>query len=216
MVVQPTSESDQDPRIIEIHYRNVVEAPGYVQPLVQVEVGCRSLMEPYSIQRFGSLVDETFQEAGFFSSFIEVPTVHAERTFLEKLFLLHEEFHRPVDKMRVDRLSRHLYDIYQLSRLETATHAINDKHLYETIVAHRYKYARIGGVDYNGHSPETLDPMPHPKIMKAWSDDYTKMLEQMIYENDPPTFDDLIENIVDIRQRLTQIDWKYDLEFPIL
>ena len=44
-----------------------------------------------------------------------VPTVNPERTFLEKLFLLHEEFHRPTEKIRVDRLSRHIYDIYHLA-----------------------------------------------------------------------------------------------------
>ena len=46
----------------------------------------------------------------------QVPTVNPERTFLEKLFLLHEEFHRPAEKIRVNRLSRHIYDIYQLTQ----------------------------------------------------------------------------------------------------
>jgi hypothetical protein len=56
--------------------------------------------------------------------FLIVPTVNPERTFLEKLFLLHEEFHRPANKMRVDRLSRHLYDIYHLTKAGIAEKAI--------------------------------------------------------------------------------------------
>lgn len=47
--VVPGDASDQDPRIIEIHYPNIIETPGYVLPRVQIEIGCRSLIEPYTI-----------------------------------------------------------------------------------------------------------------------------------------------------------------------
>ncbi|MBL0081461.1 MAG: hypothetical protein IPP37_03020 [Saprospiraceae bacterium] len=40
-------ESDQDPRIIEIHYLNIIPQPTkYVLPRVQIEISCRSLREP--------------------------------------------------------------------------------------------------------------------------------------------------------------------------
>jgi len=42
---------------------------------------------------------------------------------------LHEEFHRPPEKMRVDRLSRHLYDIYHLANAGIAKRAISNKGL---------------------------------------------------------------------------------------
>src|SRR5690606_31524918 len=109
--------------------------------------------------------------------FFEVPTVNPERTFLEKLFLLHEEFHRPPEKMRVDRLSRHLYDIYQLTKAQVAEKAIKDKALYETIVAHRYKFSRVGDVDYNLHNPKTIDPIPVADKIDEWKADYSRMME---------------------------------------
>lgn len=156
-----TGESDQDPRIIEIYYPNVVTQPTeYVLPRVQIEISCRSLREPFTIQTFGSLVDEFYADRDFAEPLFTVPTVNPERTFLEKVFLLHEEFHRPTDKMRVDRLSRHLYDIYYLAKAGIAAKAINNKELYETIVAHRYKFSRVGDVDYNLHNPLTVNPIP--------------------------------------------------------
>ncbi len=91
---------------------------------------------------------------------LKFQTVNAERTFSEKLFLLHEEFHRPTDKMRVDRLSRHLYEYYHLTKVGIGENAINNKALYETIVAHRFKFSRVGNVDYNVHHPKTLNPIP--------------------------------------------------------
>lgn len=206
-------DSDQDPRIIEVHYPNIIEAPGYVLPRVQIEVGCRSLIEPCSDQRFGSLVDEIYAEEEFASPLITVPTVNAERTFLEKLFLLHEEFNRPAEKMRVDRLSRHMYDIYHLSKNEKILSAIDDQDLYETIVSYRQEYAKIGGVDYNLHNPLTLNPTPHDVIIADWESDYKKMQSEMIYEQNSPTFQDLLANIERLKEKLASVSWKFSLVF---
>ena len=209
-------DTDQDPRIIEIYYSNIMAQPSeYVLPRVQVEIGCRSLREPFSNQSFGALVDEVYVGSEFAQPLFEVPTVNPERTFLEKLFLLHEEFHRPAEKMRVDRLSRHLYDVYHLSKAGVADSAIHDKELYETIVAHRHKFSRVGGVDYNSHNPKTLNPIPFAQIIAAWRKDYAKMLEEMIYEENKPSFEQLIDNLNELRSRLQSLDWAFELTFPI-
>ena len=202
--VVPTEDSDQDPRIILIHYPNLFKTPDYILPRVQIEVGCRSLREPYTVQRFGSLVDEIYVDREFTSPWIEVPTVNPERTFLEKLFLLHEEFHRPLEKMRVDRLSRHLYDVHQLANSEVGEKAIQDKELYETIVNHRFTFSKVGGIDYNLLNPKILNPIPIPEVIEAWKADYQKMREQMIYEENPPTFDELLESIEKLKARLSK------------
>ena len=209
-------DSDQDPRIIEIYYPNIITPPSaYVLPRVQIEIGCRSLREPFSIQTFGSLVDEIYAYRDFAEPLFGIPTVKPERTFLEKLFLLHEEFHRPPEKMRIDRLSRHLYDAYHLTKAGISEKAINDKELYETIVAHRHKFAKVGGIDYNNHNPKTLNPIPIPEVIDDWKADYAKMLEDMIYEDPKPTFDDVIENLNELRAQLQALDWKFELSFPI-
>lgn len=196
-------DSDQDPRVLEIYYPNVINSSSeYVLPRVQIEVSCRSLREPFSVIKFGALVDEVYADKDFVEPLFEVPTVNPERTFLEKVFLLHEEFHRPEEKMRVDRLSRHLYDIYHLTNAGIAEKAINNKELYETIVAHRYKYSRVGEIDYNLHNPKTVNPMPINEKLEEWKADYAKMKEDMIYDEIKPSFEDLINNIEDLLKKL--------------
>lgn len=215
-VVIEAKDSDQDPRVLEIYYPYVIKPDtDYLLPRVQIEVSCRSLREPFSDQTFGALVDEYYAGKDFAEPLFEVPTVNAERTFLEKLFLLHEEFHRPIDKMRVDRLSRHLYDVYHLTKAGVAEKAINDKELYETIVAHRYKFSRVGEVDYNLHNPKTLNLIPPESVIGNWEADYTKMKEDMIYEENKPSFEDLIDNLNTLRSQLQIAEWKFELEFPI-
>ena len=115
--------SDADPVKVEIHYPNVIEYPGYVQPRVLLEFSSSSLTEPNEIRTFDSLLDTHYLESDFAEQPIDIPTAIPERTFLEKIFLLHEEFHRPHDKIRVDRQSRHLYDVYQLLKSEHAIKA---------------------------------------------------------------------------------------------
>lgn len=213
-VIEPKN-SDQDPRVLEIYYPYVIKPDtDYLLPRVQIEVSCRSLREPFTNQTFGALVDEFYADKDFAEPLFEVPTVNAERTFLEKLFLLHEEFQRPADKMRVDRLSRHLYDVYHLTKAGVAEKAINDKELYETIVAHRYKFLRVGDVDYNLHNPKILNPIPPNDVIADWEADYAKMKEDMIYEVNKPSFDDLINNLNELRNQLQAVEWAFELEYP--
>jgi hypothetical protein len=213
-IVIDAQDSDQDPRVLEIYYPNViVPDTEYILPRVQIEVSCRSLREPFSIQSFGALVDEFYTDKEFANPAFEVPTVNAERTFLEKLFLLHEEFHRPSEKMRIDRLSRHLYDIYQLSKTKFGEIALNDNELYETIVKHRYRFTRVGGVNYNLHQPQTLNPLPIPEKMEEWKSDYKTMQEQMIYI-DSPSFEEIIDELTKLKNRINTSKWKMESQFP--
>lgn len=207
-------DSDQDPRIIEIYYPNVTQSLGYVQPRIQVEIGCRSLIEPYSLRSVVSFVDNLYADNDFSVLPIEIPSVNPQRTFLEKLFLLHEEFHKPLEKIRVDRLSRHLYDVYQLSKTEFLN-AIENSDLYKTIVEYRFNFTKVSGIDYNLLSPKTLDFIPINEVREAWGRDYKKMREEMIYQPDSPTFDEIIEQLMIIKNRINEQGWDLGKEYSI-
>lgn len=206
--------SDADPAKVEIHYPNVIEYPGYMLPRILLEISSSSLKEPNQTQTFSSLLDEHYPESGFTGTPIDIPTAIPERTFLEKIFLLHEEFHRPHERIRVERLSRHLYDVFQLINKGYAESAIKNKELYETIVNHRHSFFRVGGVDYNFHQPQTINPIPVPEFMKAWEADYKTMQEQMIY-GDSPAFGKMIEVIQNFTTDvINKLDWKMEVKFP--
>eukprot|EP01035_Chromulina_nebulosa_P014825 gene14825-19616_t len=105
---------DQDPLIIEIYYPTLTNKNSYLKPAVLVEVGSRSLKEPFTQRSFSTIISEVFPERPFSDKPITIPVVNPERTLLEKIFLLHEEFQKTPGKIRVERLSRHLYDIEKL------------------------------------------------------------------------------------------------------
>lgn len=206
-------DSDQDPRVIEIYYPNIVQSLGYVQPRIQIEIGCRSLIEPCTLQPITSFLDDLYADKNFSASPVAIPTVSPERTLLEKLFLLHEEFHKPLEKIRVDRLSRHLYDIYQLSKSECFK-AIENSDLYKTIIEHRFTFTKVAGVDYNLLSPKTLDFIPINEVLEAWERDYKKMREEMIYQPNAPTFNEILEQLKVIKNKINRLNWDLGKTYP--
>lgn len=195
---------DQDPLIIEIYYNKLTETDTYLKPGVLVEVGSRSLKEPFTQRTFGTFVSQIYTDNLFTDKSITIPVVNPERTFLEKIFLLHEEFQKPSKKIRVERLSRHLYDIEKLSQTEYAEVALQNVDLYDTIVIHRSKFTPISGINYGNHRPENIKFIPPETILKKWEADYQEMKANMIYGT-PLEFDVLITRLMELQERINKI-----------
>lgn len=194
-------DTDQDPLIIEIYYPEVSPTSTYLKPRILVEIGSRSLREPYSQRIFSSLVGEHYPDQSFADKPITVATVNPERTFLEKVFLLHEEFQKPAPKIRTERLSRHLYDLEKLIDTPYFHKAISDTVLYQGIVNHRSTITPIRGIDYTNHTPSKISIIPPANILKEWQKDYEIMQENMIYGNSL-SFEKLMERIAAIQQQI--------------
>jgi hypothetical protein len=195
---------DQDPLIIEIYYNKLTETDTYLKPGVLVEVGSRSLKEPFTQRTLGTFVSEIYKDNPFTDKPITIPVVNPERTFLEKIFLLHEEFQKPSDKIRVERLSRHLYDIEKIGQTEFADIALHDTELYDTIVRHRSRFTAISGIDYTKHNPANIKFIPPDSIIKMWEADYEEMKGSMIY-GQPLEFDKLIKRLTELQMRINEI-----------
>lgn len=195
---------DQDPLIIEIYYNKLTETDTYLKPGILVEIGSRSLKEPFTQRTFGTFVSEIYTDNPFADKPITIPIVNPERTFLEKIFLLHEEFQKPFGKIRVERLSRHLYDIEKLSQTEYAEIALQNTELYNTIVKHRSKFTAIPGIDYSKHKPANIKFIPPDSIIKMWEADYEEMKGSMIY-GQPLEFDKLINRLTELQKRINKI-----------
>lgn len=194
-------DPDDDPVKIEVRYPAVVKYSEYVQPRVLLEIGSRSLMEPSTVCIFRSMIGDSFPNIAFADSDIEIRCVNPERTFLEKLFLLHEEHQRPRDKMSIQYKSRHLYDIYKMSNTPFAEKAIIDKELYASIVAHRERFSKLGGVDYYSYFPPNLNPIPSDDLLPLWKSDFEELSGNMI-KGMEVDFDEVINIVKQVSNRI--------------
>jgi hypothetical protein len=170
-----------------------------------IEIGARSLIEPSQKVQMRSIIANAFPEATFADDFITIPTVIPERTFLEKAFLLHEEFQKPQERIRVDRMTRHIYDLEKLMDTDFAINALKNKELYNAIVEHRRTLTKMKEVDYTTHTPDKINFVPPESVIELWRDDYESMQGQMIYGKSL-TFDKLIERIKELNERFRKIE----------
>lgn len=114
LFAQSVNDSDKDPQVIEIHYNSVADTSEYLPQRVLIEISSRSLKKPTDRREINSILSVNFPKLDFATDAYSIPTVLPQRTFLEKIFLLHEEFSQEPEKIRIDRLSRHLYDLERL------------------------------------------------------------------------------------------------------
>jgi len=205
--VQPGGVADRDPQILELYYHSFLDADNYLAEKVIIEIGARSLMEPASSREIHTIIGTALSGRPFSGTPFEVLSVDPRRTFLEKVFLLHEEFSKPEERMRHERMSRHLYDLERLMDTEFGKAALQDRQLYERIVQHRAKYTAIRGVDYSKHAPDKLEFIPPADVQVNWERDYGLMQRAMIY-GESLSYAAMIQRLEELKQRFRSINWR--------
>jgi predicted nucleotidyltransferase component of viral defense system len=192
-------DSDKDPTVIILHYTSILDdVISYIPPRVKIEISCLSMDEPTEERHIKSLIGESFEGEDTDSDCM-IRTVLPSRTFLEKLFLLAEEFQK--ERPRNIRMSRHLYDLEKLMDTKFGQKALADRTLYYTIVNHRETYYALKFVDYSLHNPATINFTIPPKEMAAWEADYNYMRHFFIYGKSLE-FNDLILRIEELQDRV--------------
>jgi hypothetical protein len=204
LFAQPVNDSDKDSQVIEIHYNSVVDTSEYLPQRVLIEISSRSLMEPTEKREINSILSVNFPKLDFATDAYSIPTVLPQRTFLEKIFLLHEEFSQEPEKIRINRLSRHLYDLVRLMDTEHGIAALQDKELYNIIIPHREKFNPLRGLDHGNHTPDKIKIIPPESVIQEYENDYSEMTKFMIY-GEVLTFDKLIKRISELQTRINEI-----------
>lgn len=192
----PDGEGDgtyPEPRVIHIRYKSLFDEDlPYLHSEVKLEVGARSLLEPTAEAAVTSVLEDTLPISTTVKQ-VMIPTALAEKTFLEKAFLLHELFSSQFPR-ETDRKSRHLYDLVQMMCTDIATQAVANDELWNTIHHHRELFTSMSGVDYTPDIRKRIRLLPPDDVIDDWYNDYKDMQSSMIY-GEKPTFEKLIEKM---------------------
>ncbi len=196
--------TDTDPQILELTYSSLFQGDEYLPQRVLIEIGGRSLREPAEDCPLQSFLGQHFKTLSFADKPFLALTVNPQRTFIEKVLLLHEEFLKLPEKSKPNRMSSHLYDIYRMMDTDFGFKAVQNDALFQTIVAHRKKYTPIKNIDYSFHTPQTINMIPPEDRMGAWKQDYQIMKSNMIY-GDAPSFETLLKRMEVLKKRFEQM-----------
>lgn len=196
-------DSDKDPTVLMVNYQSVLDDNlAYIPPRVKVEISCLSMDEPFETKEISSLISKYYPDEDK-DTISSIPTVLPTRTFLEKAFLLDEEFQK--DKPRSHRMSRHLYDLEKLMDTSFGKEALEDGKLYAAIIDHRLRYYAIKYVDYSHLMPSTITFVPPERVRGDWRLDYSDMRNSFIYDKNSLDFEGLIKRIEELQQRFRKV-----------
>lgn len=194
---------DTDPQSLFVKYNSLYPPSNYIREEVKIEVSVRSKKTPYSKRPLQTLLNKINPREVYKETEFEVDIVEPKKTFLEKMFLLHEEFSKPdKNKIRTERMSRHLYDLSKMSTLSIANEALADHALYNDLISHRGRYTPVRGINYKTHHHSTISFLPLDEIEEHYMKDYERMLEEMIYETNADTFIQMIDKLKELQKRV--------------
>ena len=175
---------DPDAQTLLFHYPPVMGSAAYVRPVVKIEIGARSDTEPSATPEIAPYLAEVFPDEMPGSRF-PVHAVAPERTFWEKVALLHEETYREGSAAPKARLARHYYDVWCLIARGVAERAVRDGELFDRVATHRAVFFRRSRDAQASFAPGSLRIVPAADRLAQWRRDYDAMRESMFFGEVP-------------------------------
>lgn len=193
---------DTDPQTIYVSYKSLFEPNPYLPDRVKIEFSVRSQEDPNDCRVMQTILNSYFPNDIYGEVLFEVATIQPNRTFIEKILLLHEEYNRKDEsKMRTYRMSRHYYDLYRINKEYSNT--LTDVPFIEDIIEHRKFYSRLRHFDYNLLCVGQIAIIPSETILMKLKSDYDEMAKEMMY-GDVPTFAEVVNTVKIIQDTFNQ------------
>lgn len=192
-LVPASKDDDPDEQTLLFQYPailNVGSPASYIAQVVRIEMGARSAIEPAETPTIQPYVCAAVPKLAGNGKFT-IRTVVPQRTFLDKISLLHEENYRPAGKVtHKPRQARHYYDVWALIKSGIAERAMSEEGLFRSVVEHRRDVFGHSWMDYTTLQPGSLRLLPSKEREGDWRADYGAMAE--MFFDKPPSFDDVL------------------------
>ncbi len=193
------AHDDPDDQTILFRYPTIEVPSAYLRASVRLELGARGdpwpsvegVIRPYVADEFPT----QFAEAA-----TKLPlVVSAERTFWEKVTILHMLHHQPEGKPLNRRMARHYYDTYCLAKHDLGRRAIADTDLLSRVVEHKTLFFPRAWARYDLAQPGSLRLTPPVHSVAQLRNDYDQMAGEMMF-GEVPDFDSLTEALKEVEK----------------
>jgi len=151
----------------------------YVKPKIVLEFGCRGDITPSHSVNITTYIETTFNDI-FSKTNVLVNSLDPERTFWEKITLLHMLAHQAEDKPLQARIARHYYDVYMLSQSDIINRALKKAKLLKVVATHKSIFYRSKQASYETAKPGSLKLVPNQLLRQQLECDY-KAMEEMFF-----------------------------------
>jgi hypothetical protein len=198
-------ENDPDRQSLLIRYPSAVERAHYIAPSIKIESGAKSALDPHDDRTVIPYLSPDFR-GGDALAVSGVMTIDPERTFLDKILILHgmTYYFEAQGILRGDgRMSRHYYDVHRLMVTSTGEKACTDDSLIEDCVRHAKMFFYRGNTGLDMAKRGSFRLRPVKEMLEPLKKDYSAMAT-MIF-GVVPTFEDVLASVARAEESLNAI-----------
>lgn len=198
------SDQENEEMTLLFHYPNAFEYSKYLQPQIKIEFG-RGDQQPSERLPVTPTVAETFPE-NFREKSAEIPVLDCQRTFWEKVTLLHAENHRPDPNKLKPRMARHWSDVAVISTAERLKDDKLSLDLLDQVIRFKKIYFAANWAHYDTAVPGSLRIVPHELLQAILRKDYQEMQE--MFPTKPLSFEEILERLGALEVRINAMEKK--------
>jgi hypothetical protein len=198
-------DEDSDNQSLLIHYPSAVEKSDYVLPSVKIESGAKSAVDPNEEKTIVPYLAPDV-DAGDALAVPGVTTIDAERTFLDKILILHGMtfYYDAKGALRGNgRMSRHYYDVHRLMGAPVGENACTDNALIEDCVRHARMFFYRNHTGLHEAKRGSFRLRPSAAMLDPLRKDYDAMTTMIFGE--VPAFEAVLESVARAEERLNAI-----------
>lgn len=199
-ICSATINSD-DSNIIIVEYPTIF-TDKYLRSQILLEIGAFASWIPNDDYTITPYAYDYFPNK-FSKPKCELRAIKAERTFWEKVTILHSIAHLPNTKDLPKRYSRHYYDLWKMFKSPFKDKAVNDIELLKDVVDFKIKFYYSKWASYDLAKIGTLKLVPPGHVRKQLEDDY-KAMQEMIF-GDAPAFNEIITAMETLEQEINEL-----------
>lgn len=189
-----------DPQTIIFAYPQIFNDDS-IQKVIRIEIGVLASWTPATHKLVKPYVSETYPHLFSLSS-TNILTVSAERTFWEKITILHKEAHR-TNGIFPERYSRHYYDVHCMSNSQIVDTAISDIAMLDHVTSFKSRFYPAQAARYELAKPGTLKLLPPVECMTSLHRDYNHM-QNMIFGK-KPTLSEILVSLMDLETKINTL-----------
>ena len=172
------SVDTEDEMVVNFYYPQIFET-SYLRSCVRLEIGPLAEWMPSHETVVCPFAAEKYPDI-FKQKETDVLTIDAERTFWEKLTILHKIANFPEGKELPARYARHLYDVYNLGNSWVKESAFKRKGLLEKDVVFKQKFYYAKRAHYEKATVSNIELLTPQNRRRELNEDYQAM-RNMIY-----------------------------------
>lgn len=160
--------------------------------VIRLEIGALASWTPAAQKMISPYVSQYYPTL-FNQKSTEILTVAPERTFWEKITILHQEANRPKHLKMPPRYSRHYYDIYCMTKTDVKNSSFKQIDLLKKVIDFKMKFYPRGWANYSQATPGSLKLLPPIYRFDTLNHDYN-LMKDMIFK-EIPSFNSILATI---------------------